>query len=65
MREILGTKYYFVEEIASELGLNEKTIRRYLKGGKLEGLKLGRRWLVSERALLEFFESLRTEKEDR
>lgn len=60
MKEILGVNYYFVEEIAKELGLNEKTIRRYLKSGKLEGLKLGKRWLVSERALLYFFESLRT-----
>ncbi|MEE9167786.1 MAG: helix-turn-helix domain-containing protein [Candidatus Neomarinimicrobiota bacterium] len=65
MKEILGTMYYFVEEIASELGLNEKTIRRYLQRGKLEGVKLGRRWLVSERALLEFFEGLRTGSEGR
>lgn len=60
MKEILGTKYFFVEEIAAELGLNEKTIRRYLKSGKLGGLKLGKRWLISQRALLEFFEDLRS-----
>lgn len=60
MKEILGTTYYFVEEIAAELGLNEKTIRRYLQSGELEGLKLGRRWLVSERAFHEFFERLST-----
>lgn len=63
MKEILGTKYYFVEEIATELGLNEKTIRRYIKSGKLKGLKLGKRWLVSERALWDFFENLRTHQE--
>ena len=60
MKEILGVKYYFVEEISNELGLHEKTIRRYLKTGRLEGLKLGKRWLISERSLFEFFEGLRT-----
>jgi len=63
MKEILGTKYYFVEEISTELGLHEKTIRRYLNSGKLEGLKLGKRWLISERALFEFFNGLRSKTE--
>ncbi|MFQ6673413.1 MAG: helix-turn-helix domain-containing protein [Fidelibacterota bacterium] len=58
MKEIVGVRFYFVEEIARELGLNEKTVRRYLKSGKLEGLKLGKRWLVSERAFHHFLNNL-------
>ncbi|MFQ6675565.1 MAG: helix-turn-helix domain-containing protein [Fidelibacterota bacterium] len=59
MKEIVDVKFYYVEEVARELGLNEKTVRRYLKSGRLEGLKLGRRWLISERAFRDFLHGLK------
>ncbi|MFQ6615225.1 MAG: helix-turn-helix domain-containing protein [Fidelibacterota bacterium] len=58
MKEIVDVKFYYVEEIAKELSLNEKTVRRYLKSGRLEGFKLGRRWLISERAFRDFLHRL-------
>lgn len=58
MKEIVDVKYLYVEDIAKKLSLNEKTVRRYLKSGRLNGFKLGRRWLVSERAFRDFLHRL-------
>lgn len=59
MKEIVDVKFYYVEEIARELRLNEKTVRRYIKSGRMDGLKLGKRWLISERAFRDFLRSLK------
>jgi excisionase family DNA binding protein len=45
-----------VQEACNRLKLNEVTIRRMLKDGRLRGIKMGRRWRVYEdsvEALLE------------
>lgn len=43
-----------VEDLASHLQLAPSTIRRALREGRLPGRRLGRRWLVSRSALLEW-----------
>lgn len=37
-------KLYTVEDIANMTGLTTRTIRNYLKGGSLEGKKIGGQW---------------------
>ena len=40
-----------VEEAAAKLKLARKTLRDWLRTGKLPGVKLGKRWLIRERDL--------------
>ena len=35
---------FTVEELSEKLGVQERTIREYLKAGKLKGKKMARRW---------------------
>jgi len=55
-------KIYTVEEIASKLQLNEITIRRYLRSGKLVGVKLGKVWRITEDQLNDFLNENSTKK---
>jgi hypothetical protein len=38
------------------LGIQDRTIRRYLRKGRLKGRKLARKWYVTEDSLQEYFE---------
>jgi excisionase family DNA binding protein len=44
------------EWVAQRLGLDKNTVYKYLQDGTLPGLQLGRKWLVSERRLVEFLD---------
>lgn len=46
---------YTVEELAEMFGIQERTIRRFLKEGLLKGRKLANRWYVSEESIMEYF----------
>jgi excisionase family DNA binding protein len=45
------------EWLAEQLEVDKSTIYRYLQDGTLPGLQLGRKWLVSERQLMEFLDA--------
>jgi excisionase family DNA binding protein len=45
------------EWLAEQLDVDKSTIYRYLQDGTLPGLQLGRKWLVSERQLMEFLDA--------
>lgn len=49
-------KLYEVEELAEILGVGLPTIRKYLREGKLKGIKPAKRWYVSEEALKDYFQ---------
>lgn len=49
---------YSVEEIAEKLDVHARTVRTYIKDGKLRGRKAGGKWFVTEEALRAFFEGL-------
>jgi excisionase family DNA binding protein len=44
------------EWVAEKLGLDKNTVYKYLQEGWLPGVQLGRKWLISERILVEFLE---------
>jgi excisionase family DNA binding protein len=50
-------KVYTPEGAAEALLVSPKTIREWLRTGKLKGVKLGRLWRVRERDLVEFLNS--------
>jgi excisionase family DNA binding protein len=45
-----------VEEVAQRLKIKAVIVRRWLRDGRLVGLRLGRLWRVGESALEEFIE---------
>lgn len=50
-------KFYDVPGAARVLGLKHETMRRWLRSGKVRGLRLGRDWRIPERALNELAHS--------
>lgn len=49
-------KLYTVEDVARMTGLTSRTIRNYLKDGKLKGKKIGVQWRFTEEDINELFE---------
>jgi len=61
-KNIGDIKLYTVEELSELLDIQETTIRKYLREGKLKGRKLARKWYVTEESLTEYFRE--TEQEE-
>ena len=53
--ELEGLKLYDVEELAQLLKVQEKTIRAYLRSGRLQGRKLARKWYVTSDSIKDYF----------
>jgi len=47
---------YSVYMLAQMFNVSEKTVRKYLKNGKLKGTKMARKWMVHEDAIREFLQ---------
>jgi excisionase family DNA binding protein len=47
-------KLYTAPETAEILQLKTDTIRRYIRSGKLKGVKVGKAWLVAESEIKRF-----------
>lgn len=55
--EIGGVKLYTVKDIAGAMGVEEQTVRRYIKRGFLKSKKIGRNIFITEAQLKEFIEA--------
>lgn len=51
---IENIKFYTVTETAEALHVTPQTVRSYLKDGKLQGKRIGRPILITEKALRKF-----------
>jgi excisionase family DNA binding protein len=47
---------YDVKELAKSLDITERTLTRYLRDGRLQGRKLGRKWYVTGESLKAYFQ---------
>jgi excisionase family DNA binding protein len=52
-----NTIAYDLEELAEKLNVSERTLRRYIRAGKLQAFKLGLKYHVTQRALDEYFDT--------
>ena len=48
MRVVLGVTVYTAQETAELLGVSERTIREYIKSGRLVAQKIAGDWVISE-----------------
>ncbi len=44
----MTVKTYTVSDIAQDLGVTERTIREYIKSGKIKAVKIGNKYIISE-----------------
>ena len=49
-------EFHATEEIAQTLKVTKTTVERWLAGGKLNGVKVGKRWLVTPQELEAFIQ---------
>ncbi len=49
-------KYHNVEEVAELIQIHPKTVRRYIREGKLQATKVGKAWRIPDDALHSFVE---------
>jgi excisionase family DNA binding protein len=54
-------KLYDVEDLAKLLDIQERTVRKLFKDGKLKGRKLARKWYITEEALRDYFSQAETD----
>ena len=57
MIEFNNMKYYSAQEVADMFQVSLRTIRRYLKAGKLEHKKFGKSTLISEESIKKYMET--------
>ena len=50
-KQIGDLKVYNVAEVSELLGISDRTLRIYLRDGKLKGTKLANKWFVTEESL--------------
>jgi len=63
MPKIIGDlKLYSVEELSEMLDVNERSMRKWLREGKIQGQKLGVKWYVSEEMLKKYFNQSKPEE---
>lgn len=54
--EILGIKYYNVEEVAGMLSITKRSVMNYISNGRIVGKKIGRVWYFTEEDIKAFLE---------
>lgn len=55
--QIGKTVAYDLVELSAKLHLNERTLRRYIKNGRLQAFKLGLKYYVTQRVLDDYFDT--------
>lgn len=65
MSEDLRLDYRDPDWVAQQLGIDKNAVYRYLDEGTLPGLRLGRKWLISESTLADFLKSEEREQTER
>lgn len=52
----MESKLYTIDEVAAQLGMHHKTIRKFITEGKLNATKVGKQWRISGHDLSVFLE---------
>jgi excisionase family DNA binding protein len=57
MIKVQNTVAYDLEELSKRLGVSTRTLRTYIRHGKLQAFKLGLKYYITQRALDEYFDT--------
>jgi len=60
----MAEKFYDVPEAATVLGLTPDTMRRWLRAGRVRGMRLGRDWRIPVRAIDELAQGTTNQGDD-
>lgn len=58
-KTIAGRIVYTLDEVAERLGVSERSVREYLRTGRLRGQKYGRSWHITQENLQTFLDGER------
>jgi len=54
LKKIDPNKFYTIEEISNFLDMSSQTIRKFLREKKMKGKKIGRRWHILGKNVINF-----------
>ncbi len=54
LKKIDPNKFYTIEEISNFLDLSSQTIRKFLRCRRIKGKKIGRRWHILGKTVIDF-----------
>ena len=54
LKKIDSNKFYTIEEISNFLDLSSQTIRKFLREKRMKGKKIGRRWHILGKNIINF-----------
>ena len=54
MKVIAGRKFYLMPDLIDELRISRVSIQKYIRDGRLKGVKIAEKWHVSEEDLQNF-----------
>ncbi|TET18999.1 MAG: DNA-binding protein [Candidatus Cloacimonadota bacterium] len=54
LKKIDPNKFYTIEEISNFLDLSSQTIRKFLREKRMKGKKIGRRWHILGKNVINF-----------
>jgi len=57
MSEAKPAQYLTINQVAERLQLNHQTVRKAIRIGRLEAVRISREWHISEEALTAYIES--------
>ena len=57
MIDVDGTIAYDLRELSRKLSVSERTLRRYIRYGRLQAFKLGLKYYVTKKALNDYFDT--------
>ncbi len=55
--------FWTTEQVANKLQVAEETILRYIRAGKIKGIKIARHWRITESDLQAYIDGLKAERE--
>lgn len=55
---MVGTDYYTLKEVAAKLGIHWRSVRNYIRAGKIQAIKVGMRgdWRIHKNELADYIE---------
>jgi excisionase family DNA binding protein len=65
LRPIAPREFLTVEDLAAELQLGQRAVRRLIATGEIPGLRIGRKWYCRREALVARFRAVETQRKDR